>query len=255
MKGIIAIARREILSFFVSPVAYMVLTGFMLLGGYFFIWYLSQFNLALLRAQQMPFMQQQTFGLNEIVEGYYRTLLLFLVFMVPLITMRLIAEEKRKGTFELLITSPVSVAAIVVGKYLGASLTVFLMLALAAVFPALLTFYADPEIPPMLIGFLGIFLCALSFAAISMAISSFTENQMIGGILSIVVLLLLYVISGIAETVGGVLGAFLKFLSPMDQSDDFLKGVITTRGLIYFASLISIGIFISLRSVEMHRYR
>lgn len=255
MKGMIAIARREILSFFVSPVAYMVLTGFMLLGAYFFFWYLSEFNLLLLRSQQMPYMQQQTLGLNQIIEAYYRTLLLVLVFLVPLLTMRLLAEEKRRGTFELLITSPVSVGSIVLGKFFGVAVTIFLMLLLAALFPGLLTLYADPEILPMLVGFLGTLLCALAFAAISMAVSSFTENQMIGGVASLVVLLLFYVISAPAESIGGVFGSLLKFLSPMDQSEDFLKGVITTRGLIYYISLISVGVFVSLRSVEMHRYR
>ena len=256
MRGIIAIARRELLSFFMSPVAYLVIAGFLLLGGYFFFWYLSEFNQYLMRAQQMAMMgQNQSISLNQIVEAFFRTLTLVLVFLVPLLTMRLFAEEKRRGTFELLVTSPISVSSIVLGKFLGVAVTLLIMIVLVSIFPMLLIVHANPEVPPIFLGMLGTFVCAVGFASVSMAASSFTENQVIAGVVGIVSLLLLYVISAPAESVGGAIGEILKYLSPTDQSEEMMKGVLSLKSAVYFVSLICTGIFITFRSVEMQRYR
>ncbi len=254
MKGVLAIARREILSYFVSPIAYLAITGFLLLGGYFFFWYLAEFNTYLFRSQQMMG-GVQSISLNQIVEAYYRTLSLVLVFLVPLLTMRLFAEEKRNGTFELLITSPVSVFSIVLGKFLGLAATLLIMVILVSTFPSFLIFYANPEIPPIFSGFLGISLLALGFGAVAMAVASFAENQVVAGTAGLVTLLLFYVISAPAENVGGVLGETLRYISPIDQSDEMMKGVISLKSIIYFLSLISLGLFLSFRSVELERYR
>lgn len=256
MKGIVAIARRELLSFFMSPVAYLVIAGFLLLGGYFFFWYLSEFNMYLMRAQQMAMMgQNQSISLNQIIEAFFRTLTLVLVFLVPLLTMRLFAEEKRRGTFELLVTSPVSVSSIVLGKFLGVAIALLVMILLVSAFPMLLIMHADPEIPPIFLGMLGTFACALGFASISMAASAFTENQVIAGVVGIVTLLLLYVISAPAESIGGPIGEVLKYLAPTDQSEELMKGVLSLKSGVYFISLILVGLFVTSRAVEMQRYR
>jgi len=158
MRSIIAIFKREILSLFVSPVVYFVTTGFVLLGAYFFFNLLGVFLLILQRYASMPFqMPGMTLpNLNQwVIEGFYQTLLVVLVFLIPLLTMRTIAEEKRRGTFELLITSPVSVAQIVWGKFLGVGFVVMLMLLLTLTFPLLLWWYGNPEMPPIFTGFLG----------------------------------------------------------------------------------------------------
>lgn len=256
MRGVIAIARRELLSFFMSPIAYLVIAGFLLLGGYFFFWYLSEFNIYLMRAQQMAMMgQSQSISLNQIVEAFYRTLTLVLVFLVPQLTMRLFAEEKRRGTFELLITSPVSVSSIVLGKFLGVAIVLLVMILLVSAFPMLLILHANPEVPPIFLGMLGTFLCALGFASVSMAASAYTENQAIAGVVGIVTLLLLYVISAPAESVGGVVGEVLKYLAPTDQTEEMLRGVLSLKSCVYFLSLILLGLFASFRAVEMQRYR
>lgn len=253
MKGILAIARRELLSYFVSPIAYLAITGFLLLGGYFFFWYLAEFNTYLFRSQQM--MGGQSISLNQIVEAYYRTLSLVLVFLVPLLTMRLFAEERKNGTFELLITSPVSVLAIVLGKFLGLAATLFIMVLLVSTFPVFLIIYANPEVPPIFGGLFGITLLAIGFGAVAMAVASFAENQVIAGTAGLVTLLLFYVISAQADNVGGVFGDVLKYISPIEQSDEMMKGVISLKNIVYFISLISFGLFISFRAVELERYR
>jgi len=180
MRNIFSIGRREILSFFVSPIAYFVITGFTLLAGYFFFNLLGIFNIMMQQYNSMPAMYRgaATPNLNEwVVEGYYQTLIVVLVFLIPLLTMRTVAEEKRKGTFELLVTSPVSVGEIVFGKFMGVAFVILVMMAAVFAFPLLLKVYGNPEFAPMLSGILALTLCALAFASVGMAVSSFTENQ------------------------------------------------------------------------------
>ena len=257
MKGIIAILRRELLSFFVSPVAYFVVTGFLLLGAYFFFNLLGIYNVVLQRIQMMPYgMGQSVPNLNQfVVENYFQTMLLILVFLVPLLTMRLIAEEKKSGTFELLATSPLSIEQIVIGKFLGVGTILFVMLGLSFGFPLILTMFANPEFLPMLIGFLGVFLAGLSFVSVGMAVSSFASSQVVAGVTSMVVLLLLYVIHSPAESLGGSAGAVLEYLSPLLQAQQMIKGVMPLDGLVYFGSLITLGLVISQRALGSQRWR
>lgn len=260
MRNIFAIARREILTFFVSPIAYFVITGFVLLAGYFFFNLVGIFNVIVARYNSMPPMYRGAGpgpNLNEwVIEGFYQTLIVILVFLIPLLTMRTVAEEKKRGTFELLVTSPVSVTEIVLGKFLGISFVILVMMGAIFMFPLLLCVYGDPEIAPIFTGILAITLCTLSFASIGMAVSSFTENQIVAGISSMVTLLLLYVIQSPAESVGdGMLHDLLVYLSPVMQLKDMLNGVITLKALGYFGSLILLGIFLSQRALEAHRWR
>jgi len=256
MRNILAICKRELLSFFVSPIAYFVITGFMLLAGFFFFQNLAFFFQVLQMAPMMNFRPGQMPNLNEyVVQGFYQTLIVVLVFMVPLLTMRTIADEKRRGTFELLITSPVTVGQIVLGKFLSLATIIVIMLGLTFIYPYLLMTYGEPEVYPILSGFLGLVLCTLAFASIGMAASSFTENQIVAGISSMVVLLMLYVIHAPSESVGGPLAEVLKYLSPVVQVSDLIQGVITLKSLAYFGSLIVLGLFLSQRALEAHRWR
>lgn len=256
---IISICKRELFSYFISPVAYLVLAGFLLIGGYFFFNLLGYFNLALERyAQMASFMggQQPAPNLNQwVIEGYFQTLLVVLVFMIPLLTMRLLAEEKRKGTFELLITSPISVTDIVLGKFLGVSLFLIIMLLAVFFFPLLLVIFGNPEVKPVFSGFLGLVLCSISFASIGMAASAFTENQIVGGVCSMATLLLFYVIHSPAESVGGTIGDVLRYLSPVMQVQDLIRGVISVKAIVYFLSVTIFGLFITQRALEAERWR
>ena len=256
MRNIIAICKRELLSFFVSPIAYFVITGFTLLVGYFFFNYFSIF----LRMQQMSQVIAMRGGqlpnLNQtVIEGVYQTMIVILVFLVPLLTMRIVAEEKRRGTFELLLTSPLSVSEIVLGKFLGLAVIICVMLCISAIFPLLLINYGSPEVAPIISGFVGVLLCTLGFASIGMAVSSFTENQIVAGVSSMVTLLLLYVIQAPAESLGGVGAEILRYLSPIDQMQGFVQGVVTLRSITYFVSMIVLGLFLSQRALDAHRWR
>jgi ABC-2 type transport system permease protein len=256
MRTIWAICKRELLAFFVSPIAYFVITGFTLLVGFFFFNHLSYFAQLVEMSAMISLRGRDLPNLNQtVIEGVYQTMVVILVFLIPLLTMRTIAEEKKKGTFELLITSPVSVSQIVLGKFLSIAIVLIIMLSVNLIFPALLMTYGDPEILPIASGFLGLVLCSLGFASIGMAVSSFTENQVVAGVISMVTLLLLYVIQAPAESLGGTAAEVVRYLSPVDQLQDLLRGIITLKSITYFVSLIVVGLFLSQRALEAYRWR
>lgn len=256
MRNIIAICKRELLSFFVSPIAYFVITGFTLLVGFFFFNYFSLFLRMYQMSAYLSMRGMPLPNLNQtIIEGVYQTMIVILVFLVPLLTMRIVAEDKRRGTFELLLTSPVSVFEIVMGKFLSLAVIIFVMLSISFIFPLLLIVYGAPEVPPILSGFVGVLLCTLGFASIGMAVSSFTENQIVAGVSSMVTLLLLYVIQAPAESLDGTVADVLRYLSPVDQVQDFVRGVITLKATVYFVSMITLGLFLSQRALDALRWR
>ncbi|MEY4668878.1 MAG: Inner rane transport permease YbhR [Pseudomonadota bacterium] len=256
MRNIWAICKRELLAFFVSPIAYFVITGFTLLVGFFFFNHLSYFAQLVEMSAMISLRGRDLPNLNQtVIEGVYHTMVVILVFLIPLLTMRTIAEEKKKGTFELLITSPVSVFQIVLGKFLSIAIVLVIMLSVNLIFPALLIKYGNPEVLPILSGFLGLVLCSLGFASIGMAVSSFTENQVVAGVISMVTLLLLYVIQAPAESLGGTAADVFRYLSPVEQLQDLLRGIITLKSITYFTSLIVIGLFLSQRALEAYRWR
>ena len=256
MRNIWAICKRELLAFFVSPIAYFVITGFTLLVGFFFFNHLSYFAQMVEMSAMISLRGRDLPNLNQtVIEGVYHTMVVILVFLIPLLTMRTIAEEKKKGTFELLITSPVSVSQIVLGKFLSIAIVLIIMLSVNLIFPALLMKYGNPEVLPIVSGFLGLVLCSLGFASIGMAVSSFTENQVVAGVISMVTLLLLYVIQAPVESLGGTAADVFRYLSPVDQLQDLLRGIITLKSITYFVSLIVIGLFLSQRALEAYRWR
>lgn len=257
MRNALAIAGKELRSYFVSPVAYVVLTGFLLLGGWFFFNLLSRFNflLSIYSAMKNPEAQMRL-NLNEfVISPLLHNLSVVLVIIIPMITMRSFAEEKRSGTYELLMTSPLSITEIVAGKFLGALAFMLIMIGLTAVYPLILLMYGNPEMGIIAAGYLGLLLLAIAFATVGLLTSSLTENQIIAAVSCLVVLLLLYVIAWPAETAGPTLGAVLKYLSLTEHFGEMVKGVIDTKDLVYFVSVILLALFLTHRSVESVRWR
>lgn len=257
MRNILAIAAKDIRAQFVSPIAYVVLTGFLLLGGWFFFNLLARFNflLNLYTSFRNPEAMERL-NLNEfVIAPLLHNLSVILVILVPVITMRSFAEEKRSGTYELLMTSPLTVTEIVVGKFLGAFAFVFIMLLLTGIYPLILVLYGNPEPGVILSGYLGLLLLATAFVSVGLLTSSFTENQIIAAVSCLVGLLLLYVISWPADTAGETLGALLKYVSLTEHFGEMVKGVIDTRDLMYFGSVIVLALFLTQRSVESLRWR
>ncbi len=255
MRNILTIAGKELRSLFVSPIAYVVLTGFLLLGGWFFFNFLFRFTYLLTVYTGLQNAEGlQGLNLNEYVMApLLHNLTIVLVIMIPLITMRAFAEEKRSGTYELLLTSPLSVTEIVLGKLVGAVAFVGVMILLTAIYPAILALYGNPELGVVAAGYLGLFLLGAVFVSVGLLTSSLTENQIVAAVVCFVVLLLLYVISWPAETAGVGVGGLLKYLSVVDHFGEMVKGLVDTADIVYFLSLIALAIFLTHRTVEASR--
>ncbi len=258
MRNAINIAGKELRSYFVSPIAYVVLTGFMLLGGWFFFNLLARFTFLLqiyssLRSNPEVLAR---LNLNEmVIAPLLHNLSVVLVILVPVITMRSFAEEKRTGTYELLLTSPLSIAEIVAGKFLGAVGFLIIMLGLTGVYPLILMLYGNPELGVVAAGYLGLLLLAVAFATVGLLTSSFTENQIVAAVSCLVALLLFYVISWPAETAGPLVGSVLRYLSLTEHFGEMVKGVVDTKDVVYFLSVIVLALFLTHRSVESVRWR
>lgn len=257
MKNILVIAGKEVRSLFVSPIAYVVLTGFLLLGGWFFFNLLFRFTYLLtLYASFQQFQGAQGLNLNEhVIAPLLHNLTIVLVIMVPIITMRSFAEEKKNGTYELLLTAPLTVTQIVLGKFFGTLFFVFVMIALTGIYPAILVLYGNPELGILASGYLGLFLLALVFVSVGLLTSSLTENQIVAAVSCFVILLLLYALSWPSETAGATLGSALKYLSVVEHFSEMVKGVIDTKDLVYFLTLALLSLFLTHRSVEASRWR
>ncbi|MFZ0888628.1 MAG: ABC transporter permease subunit [Candidatus Binataceae bacterium] len=257
MRNTLTIARKELVGYFVQPVAYVVMTVFLLLGGFFFFALLRRFNMILevYSAMQNPGAMQR-FNLNQmVIEPLLHNLAIVLVILVPAITMRSFAEEKRTGTYELLLTAPLRTGEIVAGKFIAAAVFVLIMIGLAGMFPLILVAFGNPEISLMASGYLGLALLAVSFVAVGMFTSSLTQNQIIAAISCFGVLLLLYVISWPAQAGGEQFSGLLHYLSLPDHFSGLVQGIIDTSDLVYFLSLIFVALFLTQRSVESARWR
>ena len=257
MRNVMTIVGKELRSYFVSPVAYVVLTGFLLLGGWFFFNLLSRFNLMLsLYTQFQQGAAADQLNLNDwVIAPLMSNLSIILVILVPMITMRAFAEEKKAGTYELLLTSPLRTGEIVFGKFFASFLFICIMLGLTAIYPILLLVFGNPEVGVMIAGYVGLLLMATAFVAVGLFTSSVTENQIIAAVSGLVAMLLLYIIGWPAQSAGDVLGPILRYLSVTDHFSELVQGVIDTRALVYFASLIGLALFLTMRSVESLRWR
>lgn len=257
MKNSLVIAGKELQSYFVQPVAYVVLTVFLLLAGWFFFALLGRFTSLL---QMYSAMQNQgaaeRLNLNQmVVEPLLHNLAIVLVILVPAVTMRSFAEEKRSGTYELLLTSPVRTIEIVAGKFIGAAVFILIMVGLAGIFPLILMLFGDPERAVMLSGYIGLAFLGVCFVAVGLFTSSLTQNQIIAAISCFGALLLLYVISWPAESGGAGFVGLLRYLSLPQHFSEMVRGVLDTADVVYFLSLILIALFLTQRSVESVRWR
>lgn len=256
MRNVAAIAWRDIRSVFVSPIAYVVLTGFVLLGGWFFFNMLGQFNRMLATYSSLQGYDTTWMNLNDaVVSPLLHNLSIVLLIVVPMTTMRSFAEERSAGTYELLFTSPVRVTEIVLGKFLAGVALITLMIGLTLIFPAILMIYGNPEAGLVASGYLGLYLLAVAYVAVGNFTSALTSNQIIAAMSSLVILLGLLVISWPAESAGPSVKAVLVYLSAVDHFNTMARGVIDTRDLIYFASLTAGFLFLTHRAVESARWK
>jgi ABC-2 type transport system permease protein len=250
---VLAIAGKELRSYFASPIGYVLVGFFALLFGWFFYTLVSFFEQQSMRMMGGP---GGSLNVNQMLISpllLNTTVIMLLVF--PLITMRTYAEEKRSGTIELLLTSPITDWQIIVGKFLGALALYGAMLAVTLVHMSVLYMFGNPEWKPIATGYLGLLLLGGSFLSLGLFISSLTRNQIVAGMITFSVFLLLWVINWVSTFVGPTAQSLLSYLSITEHFDDFAKGIIDTKHVVYYLSFIAMGLFLTLKSVDSERWR
>jgi ABC-2 type transport system permease protein len=254
MKNIWIICRKELKSYFASPIAYLLMAIFAVIFGFFFY---SATAIFVVRGMESQ-MSGRGFPM-DVNEWVIRPLLMNAsvvgLFLIPMITMRLYAEEKRSGTIELLMTSPVRDFEIIVGKWLAALLMYTCVLAISAINIAVLFGYGRPDWKPILVGYLGLLLQGGSLLAIGSFISTTTRNQIIAGGAAFAASLLLWVLDWISAYQQEGWARAISYLSVVQHFEPFAKGVIDSKDVVFFASLIFFGLFLTARSMESLRWR
>jgi len=255
MKNIWNIAKKEIKTYFTSPIAYVVIAVFLILVGFFFSSALSWFNSQAIQMAQNPYYAQQM-NINQMVyTPLFHNMSIILLLMLPLLTMRLFSEEKKTGTDELLFTSPVSVGQIILGKYLAALAVLVAMLALTGVLSVFSFAFGNPELPQILNGYLGLLLMGAAFIAAGVFFSSLTENQIVSAILTFGALLLFWILNWAAYSASGMWKDVLNYLSIFQHFDDMTRGILDTKDVVYYASFAFFGLFLTHSFIQSRRWR
>jgi ABC-2 type transport system permease protein len=252
MRNILAVAGKELRAYFHSPIAYLVLTIYSVLCGYFFYaltagFVMESFQMQMRESGQFPM------SLNEmIIRPLFAGILTIILalFLMPLISMRLYAEEKRTGTIELLLTSPLTDLEVILGKFFGALALFVVMVLMTFLYIGLLFIYGNPDAKPLLANALGFVLFGAALLALGMWVSTFTKNQIIAAVVSASLFLLLYVLDWVSAFSSSAAGRVMSYMSMPTHFDNFTKGVIDSGDLVYYLSVIVLGIFLTARSVE-----
>ncbi|HZR45452.1 MAG TPA: ABC transporter permease [Candidatus Manganitrophaceae bacterium] len=256
MRNILTLSGKELKLYFISPIFYVVGMVFLAVSDYLF--YL-QVNIYSSISMQMMRFQGNLPQLNIHQAVFVPTFLsmsIILLLIMPLLTMRLFAEEKKGRTTELLLTSPVTITEIVLGKFLAAWTVYLILLGLTLHMPILLGLFTQITWKPLLSSYLGLALMGAVFLAIGLFASSLTENQIVAAVISFGILIGFWLIGVSAQSAGeGAFGQVTTYLSILSHLENFVKGLIDTRDLTYFVSMATLGLFLTHRVVESQRWK
>jgi ABC-2 type transport system permease protein len=254
VRNIWTICRRELYAYFVSPIAWVLLTIFAFLSGAFTYIVSASFVRISLESQ----MNGQSFPMNvneQIIAPLFSNMAVVGLFLIPLISMRQFAEEKRQGTIELLVTSPVHDMEIILGKWLSAVIMYGALLLVLLLDYSFLFAYGNPDWKPVATGFLGILLQGACLLALGTFISSLTRNQIVAGAVGFALALILWILNWTTSFGNSATVQVLNYLSIVSHMDGFSRGVIDTKDLVYYVSMIFLGLFLTSRSLESLRWR
>jgi ABC-2 type transport system permease protein len=235
VRNTLAIAGKEFKSYLTSPMAYVVTGIFLAATGFFFATSPSTYT-------------------ETSINGFLQAGAILILLFAPLLTMRLLAEERKLGTIELLMTAPIRDSEVILGKYLGSMYIVTAMLALTLYYPLLLIIFGDPDLGPIFSGYLGLLLIGYAALAIGIFASSLTSNQIAAAVVAIGILLALYFVGYTATFLPKALGDVIGYFSLSHYFPDFMGGVIDTRGIVYYLSITVLFIFLAIRSLENSRW-
>jgi ABC-2 type transport system permease protein len=258
MRGAVALVKKELRCYFCTPVAYVIVGLFQLVMGVIFAKFVDiyqRYNAAQ-RFGQAP----QGITLDKLATYLYQNMAFFLVIFVPLITMRLFAEEKRQHTLELLFTAPLRELEIVLGKFLAGFVLASVMIALSFIYAGFMIAWGNPEIGIILSTYAGLFLSVACYIALGTLISAMTSSQAIAAVWTFIALLLLWLMQslgqGITLETGPIhWGPLLVYISPLGHFNGFAEGVIQIKDIVYFCSFIALMLFLTYRVVESNRWR
>ena len=254
MRNVAIIWKKEIDSYFVSPVAYLLLTMFGLIFGFFFWNAVSYFVIIGIESQMRG--GGGPMSVNEyVIRPLLSNVSVVGLFFIPMITMRLFAEEKRTGTIELLATSPIRDIEVILGKWLAALTLYGCMLLFTALNFSFLFRYGNPDWKPLAVGYLGLLLQAGGLLAVGTLISTMTRNQIIAGAATFGVCLLLWVLEWVSGYETATWAVVLSYCSVITHFESFAKGVIDSKDVVFYVSLIFLGLFLTSRSMESLRWR
>jgi ABC-2 type transport system permease protein len=255
MRSVWIIAKKELKIYLYSPIAYVLTAFFLLISGFFF------YNILAWANEQTLRMVQSGYGIDRVninqmlFEPFFNNMTIILMFLLPLLTMRLFADEKKMRTEELLLTSPLRPAAIILGKYLAALAIYALILLLTATYAVFVFIHGNPELAPLLTAYLGLFLLGAVFIAIGLFASSLTENQVIAAAISFSAILLIWVISWVGESGPGAWRSILTYLSFFSHFKNMVSGVIDTQDIVYFLSFVFLGLYLTRALFEFRKWR
>jgi gliding motility-associated transport system permease protein len=241
MPNILVIAKRELQSYFVSPIAYVAIAVYLIICGFIF-------------ALDMNAMAQ--YGISPTLQNQFSTMIFLLLLFAPALTMRLLAEEQRMGTLELLLTSPVLDWEVVLGKFLASLGVLLLTIVIAFAYGLMLLAYGNADPGPMAAGYLGLLLSGGALLSIGVLASAMTQNQVVAAVIAIVVNLILWIISAGSQMLSNLTATqALTQLGFFEHTTNFWRGIIDTNDVVYFVSLMALALFLATRILETRRWR
>ncbi len=264
MRPLMGIYRKELKIYFTTPVAYVVFALFSIVASFFFWSFVQRFQMQIMqfeqyqRADLLDRLNLNDSVLTPLYVGYVQIIFLF---MLPLLTMRLIAEERRNRTMELLMSSPVRPWTVVLAKYLGAVTMVLCLAAICFVYAFILEAFGEGvgdrsvlDWSTTWMGLLGLVMMGATCCAVGLFTSSITDNQIVAAVIGMMTLLFFWVLRGIGGSLEGQLGSVLAWLSLLSHIESFARGVFSVADMVYFLSFIALMLFLSIRAVESQRW-
>jgi ABC-2 type transport system permease protein len=258
LRNVWALVEKEWRHYFGSPIAYVALCIWALLFGWFYFVMVNRFMLVSIRASQSEMGAGPKLSLNDwVISGVLQNMTVVALFITPMLTMRLFAEEKRQGTIELLSTSPITSMQIIFGKFLGALGLFALMVATGLLNFALLWYYATtpPEWKPLATGVLALLLVGACFIAMGLFVSTLTRNQIVAATLTFGLLLGLWILGWMDDPSAGPLAKAIAYLGLPTHLEGLMKGVIELKDVVFYLSFVFFGLFLAHQSVESQRWR
>jgi ABC-2 type transport system permease protein len=247
------IAAKDYRTYFTSPIAYIVIAGFLLIMGWMFFFSVSHFTMQSLQFKQFG---GKGVSLTEaVIRPLFGNMNVVFLFLIPFITMRLFAEERKMQTIQLLMTSPITLGEMILGKFFSAFMLVTTMLAITFFYPVILAIYGNPDLGPVMSSYVGTLLITGCYISTGVFFSAMTENQIVAGALTFAAGLFFWLISWASQSAGPVFSDILEYLSLIQHFGNFSQGVIDTTDIVFYLSFIGLGLFFTHRVLDSYRWR